>query len=153
MAACLVQNGLLSEPLDPFSDPTQQKVAVDKARQLLRSILPENTWTELEEKGFIQFAGKRGTYLISPYTQTEIRETASGRCVAYACLQLSIPAPTYDRMIAEYLLIRNAENVYWKTANIFCPRGNEFGFAASLFFIVFDIALFVHILLKAVAVQ
>jgi hypothetical protein len=152
MAACLDQNGLLSEPLDTFSDPTQHEVAIDKARQLLRSILPENTWTELEEKGFIQFVGKRGTYLIFSHTQTEIRDAASGRCIAYACLQLSIPAPTYDRMIAEYLLIRNAEDVYWKTANIFCPRGNECGIA-TLFFIVFDIALFVHILLKAVTVQ
>jgi hypothetical protein len=151
MAACLVQNGLSSERLDTFSDPTQDEVAKDKARQLLRSILPEKTWTAFEEKGVIQFAGKRGTYVISPHTQTEIRNAASGRCVAYACLQLSIPAPTYDRMIAEYLLIRNVEDVYWKTANIFSPRGNEFGIA-TLFFIFFDIALFVHILLNAVTV-
>jgi hypothetical protein len=149
MAACLVQNGLLSEPLDTFSDPTQQKVAIDKAGQLLRSILPENTWAELEEKGFIQFAGKRGTYLISPHTQTEIRDAASGRCVAYACLQLSIPAPTYDRMIAEYLLIRNAEDVYWKTANIFSGNRNESGIT-TLFLIALDIALFVNLLLEVV---
>jgi len=152
MAACLVQNSLASERLDTFLDPTQHEVAKDKARELLRTILPENTWTELEEKGVIQFAGKRGTYVICPYSQTEIRDAASGRCVGYACLQLSIPAPTYDRMIAEYLLIRNAEDAYWKTANIFCPRGNKFGIA-TFFLIAFDIALFLHILLETVTVQ
>jgi hypothetical protein len=140
--------------LDVFSHPTQDDYerAKDKARQLLRSILPENAWTELEERGVIQYSGKRGTYVISPYSQTEIRDTSTGRCVAYACLQLSIPAPTYDRMVAEYLLIRNAEDVYWKTANIFSRTGNEFGIA-TLFLIAFDIALFVNLMLEILSAR
>jgi hypothetical protein len=140
--------------LDVFSHPTQDDYerAKDKARQLLRSILPENAWTELEERGVIQYSGKRGTYVISPYSQTEIRDSTTGRCVAYACLQLSIPAPTYDRMVAEYLLIRNAEDVYWKTANIFSRTGNEFGIA-TLFLIAFDIALFVNLMLEILAAR
>jgi hypothetical protein len=140
--------------LDVFSHPTQDDYerAKDKARQLLRSVLPEKSWAELEERGVIQFAGKRGTYVISPYSQTEIRDSSSGRCVAYACLQLSIPAPTYDRMVAEYLLIRNAEDVYWKTANIFSRSGNEFGIA-TLFLIAFDIALFVNLMLDVLAAR
>jgi hypothetical protein len=154
MAARVVQENLLSGRLDVFSHPTQDdyKRAKDKARQLLRSILPENTWSELEEKGVIQCTGKRGTYVISPYRRTEIRDAASGQCVAYACLQLSIPAPTDDRMVAEYLLIRNAEDVYWKTANIFCRSGNESGIV-TLFFIAFNIALFVNLLLEVVTVR
>ena len=140
--------------LDVFSHPTQDDYerAKDKARQLLRSILPENAWTELEERGVIQYSGKRGTYVISPYSQTEIRDSSTGRCVAYACLQLSIPAPTYDRMVAEYLLIRNAEDVYWKTANIFSRTGNEFGIA-TLFLIAFDIALFVNLMLEILSAR
>jgi hypothetical protein len=140
--------------LDVFSHPTQDDYerAKDKARQLLRSVLPENAWSELEERGVIQYTGKRGTYVISPYSQTEIRDTASGRCVAYACLQLSIPAPTYDRMVAEYLLIRNSEDVYWKTANIFSRTGNEFGIA-TLFLIAFDIALFVNLMLEVLSAR
>jgi hypothetical protein len=140
--------------LDVFSHPTQDDYerAKDKARLLLRSILPENAWTELEERGVIQYTGKRGTYVISPYSQTEIRDSTTGRCVAYACLQLSIPAPTYDRMVAEYLLIRNAEDVYWKTANIFSRTGNEFGIA-TLFLIAFDIALFVNLMLEILAAR
>jgi hypothetical protein len=115
-------------------------------------VLPENAWSELEEKGVIRLTGKRGSYVISPYSQTEIRDVTSGRCVAYACLQLSIPAPTYDRMVAEYLLIRNAEDVYWKTANIFSRSGNEFSIA-TLFLIAFDIALFVNLLLEVLTVS
>jgi hypothetical protein len=140
--------------MDVFSHPTQDDYerAKDKARQLLRYVLPESSWAELEERGVIQFTGKRGTYVISPYSQTEIRDTSSGKCVAYACLQLSIPAPTYDRMVAEYLLIRNAEDVYWKTANIFSRSGNEFGIA-TLFLIAFDIALFVNLMLELLAAR
>ena len=120
--------------------------AKDKARQLLRSILPEEVWTEFEDKEIIKISGKRGVYVISAYSQTEIRDLGSGRCITYACLQLSIPAPTYDRMVAEYLLVKNAEDVYWKTANIFERDGNELGIA-MLFIIVFDVALFVNLLL------
>lgn len=140
--------------LDVFSHPTQDDYerAKDKARQLLRYILPENAWGDLEERGVIQYSGKRGTYVISPYSQTEIRDSATGRCMAYACLQLSIPAPTYDRMVAEYLLIRNAEDVYWKTANIFSRTGNEFGIA-TLFLIAFDIALFVNLMLEVLSAR
>ena len=48
--------------LDMFSHATQDDYehAKDKARQLLRQILPDNSWAELEEKGIIQVAGKRG---------------------------------------------------------------------------------------------
>ena len=147
-----IQENFPLQRLDVFSHPTQDDYerAKDKARQLLRQILPESSWSELEEKGIIQYAGKRCTYVISPYSQTEIRDNASGRCLAYACLQLSIPAPTYDRMVAEYLLIKNAEDVYWKTANVFSRSGNEFGIAA-LFLIAFNIALFVNLLLEVLS--
>jgi hypothetical protein len=147
--ATRIQENFPLQRLDIFSHPTQDDYerAKDKARQLLRSILPDRSWAELEDKGVIQIEGRRGNYVISPYSQTEIRDSASGRCVAYACLQLSIPAPTYDRMVAEYLLIRNAEDVYWKTANIFSRNGNEFGIA-TLFLIAFDVALFVNLLLE-----
>lgn len=149
-----VQEALPLQRLDVLSHPTQDDYerAKDKARQLLRQILPERSWSDLEERGVITIPGKRGTYVISPYSQTEIRDNSSGRCVAYACLQLSIPAPTYDRMVAEYLLIKNAEDVYWKTANIFSRSGNEFGIA-TLFLIAFDIALFVNLLLEVLTVR
>src|SRR5438477_5802074 len=124
--ATRVQENFPMKRVDMFAHPTQDDYerAKDKARQLLRSVLAEAEWLDLEEKGVIQLSGKRGKYVISPYSQTEIRDASSGRCVAYACLQLSIQAPTYDRMVAEVRLCINADNVYWKTANILSLSGN-----------------------------
>src|SRR6266581_8450905 len=154
LMATRIQENFPLPRADVFPHPTQDDYerAKDKARQLLRSVLAEAEWGELEEKGVIQLSGKRGSYVISPYSQTEIRDSSSGRCVAYACLQLSIPAPTYDRMVAEYLLIKNAEDVYWKTANIFSRSGNEFGIV-TLFLIAFNIALFVNLLLGVLTIH
>ncbi len=38
-------------------------------------------------------------------------------CESAECLQLSVPAPPHDRVIAEYMLIRNDEDLYWRTAH------------------------------------
>ena len=53
-------------------------------------------------------------------------------------------------MVAEYLLIKNAEDVYWKTANIFSRSGNEFGIA-MLFMTAFNIALFANLLFETLS--
>ncbi len=135
-----------------ISDQEDYERAKDKARRLLRSIIPEASWNELQEKGVFSIDGKRGKYVISPYSQTEIRDLKTGRLVAYSCLQLSIPAPTYDRMVAEYLLIKNEEDAYWKKANIFSRNGNEFGIV-TLFLIAFDIALFINLIIEALTVR
>ncbi len=136
--------------------PTQDdyELAQDKARELLRSILPESSLTKFEETGVVWVSGKRGTYLISPCTQTEIHDLKTGRCVAYACLQLTIPAPDYDRMVAEYLLIKNAEDVYWKKANIFSHIGNELRISTLvlvLILVAVSIALFENLLLDVIS--
>lgn len=130
----------------PLPDDHEAK---EKARQLLRTILPYNSWRDFEEKGVIHLNGKRGSYVISPHCQTEIRNLDTGRCVAYACLQLSISAPSCDRVVAEYLLIRNAEDLYWKTANIFSRSGHELSIA-TLFLVAFDIALLANLLVELI---
>ncbi len=121
--------------------------ATERARQLLRQVLPEASWCEFQNSGIIDLTGDLGRYIISAHSQTEIRAKVSGRHVACACLQLSIPAPNYDRMVAEYLLLRNAESLYWKTANVFYRSQWDFGIA-SLLLLAFDFTLFVHLLLK-----
>jgi len=100
--AGLAQNNFPLQRIDIFVYPSQDDYerARDKARDLLRSIVTELEWSELENKGVIELAGKRARYDISPYSQTEIRDLNSGRITAYACLQLSILALTYDRMVA-----------------------------------------------------
>ncbi len=125
----------------------------ERARQLLQYVLPKNSWLELETTGILSIRGIRASYVISPDSQTEIRDPESGRRTAYACLQLSIPAPTYDRLVAEYLLIKNAEDEYWKTANIFRRSGNGNDYQAYLYFCLgaFGLALFVKLLLDVIA--
>ena len=115
----------------------------ERARHIARAVLPDATWTAFTEKGFITFRGKRGEYIISPHSQTEIRESRTGRHVGQACLQLSIPAPACDRMITEYLLLKNAEDFYWQTANIF-----DNGLVSMLESLsaVLDVALLIHLL-------
>ena len=91
-----------------------------KARRLLCEILPARALKEFLEKDYFHHYGKLGVYRISRDSQTEIYR--KGRLAASGCLQLTIFAPSYDRMIAEYLILANDEQLYWTKANIFPAR-------------------------------
>ena len=65
---------------------------------------------------------------------------------ARACLQLTIPAPSCDRMIAEYLMLRNDEALYWRKANIE-PVQKSNGKIATVLMAALDLALLVNLLL------
>jgi hypothetical protein len=121
--------------------------ATERARNLLQEVISEKEWGEFEDRGTFKVMGKRGRYILSPYSRTGILDRETNRCIAYSCLQLTIPAPHYDRMVAEYLLIKNTEDTYWQTANIFSGDSNEFGIAV-LCMIIFDATLFVTLLLE-----
>jgi hypothetical protein len=97
-------------------DASGFEAAKQKAYHLLMSILPSEEQTRLETLGNIQVRGRRHRYVISPHTQTELFK--NGRRVGFACLQLTIAAPVYDRMLAEYLLIKHDERAYLRTANV-----------------------------------
>lgn len=90
-----------------------------RARDLLRHVLPEMQWAQFSETGILEVSGFRGTYRICASDFTRVLDSQTRRPVASACLQLSVPAPVHDRVIAEYVLIRNDEDLYWRTANIF----------------------------------
>lgn len=134
---------LSSWPTFPKQDDYEQ--AKEKARQLLKSILPEKSWREFEKSGILRIHGERGTYGISAGGQTEIKDLHSGRLIAYACLQLTIPAPTCDRVVAEYLLIKNAEDVYWTKANIFWRCPDDVVRVAVFSLSIVDILLFLNL--------
>jgi hypothetical protein len=91
-----------------------------KARRLLCEILPERALKEFLEKDYFHHYEKLGVDRISRDSQTEIYR--KGRLAASGCLQLTIFAPSYDRMIAEYLILANDEQLYWTKANIFPAR-------------------------------
>jgi hypothetical protein len=95
-----------------------------KARELLCEILPAAAREELLAHDAFYYQGKRAIYRICRSSQTEIYW--NGRLSAHACLQLTIPAPSYDRMIAEYLILNSDEKLYWTKANILRARREIF---------------------------
>jgi hypothetical protein len=125
-----------------LEEPTRGSSAAAKARRLLCEILPERPRKEFIETGAFHHEGNGVTYRISESGQTEIY--ANSRLSATACLQLSIPAPGCDRMLAEYLILKNDEAFYWKVANVF-PTQTKFDFRVVTF-LVLDVLLLVDLI-------
>lgn len=122
------------------------------SKKLLQSIVSENEWAELEKSDTITVVREKYTYEIAVRTQTTVRRKNSGRIYAYACIRTMEFMPVYNRMASEYLLLKNDEKEYWKTANIFLRTANEFNIPV-LFLIAFDIALFVDLIIEVLTVH
>jgi hypothetical protein len=113
-----------------------------KARLLLCEILPPNARKEFLEKDCFHHQGRVGLYKICRNSRTEVYR--NGRLAASGCLQLTIFAPTYDRMAAEYLILKNDERLYWTKANVF-PIRRSFDLRL-LPIIFFDSALLLNLI-------
>jgi hypothetical protein len=113
-----------------------------KARELLCEILPAATREEFLAHDAFYYKGERATYRICRSSQTEIYW--NGRLTAHACLQLTVPAPSYDRMIAEYLILNSDENLYWTKANILRAKGPVLGLS-ELLLIAFNLVLIIKL--------
>jgi hypothetical protein len=127
--------GVQPEPVTPEA----------KSKQLLCEILPPRALQEFLEKDYFHHVGKLATYRICRNSQTEIYR--KGRRAASGCLQLSVFAPSYDRMAAEYLILSNNEQLYWNKANIFpARRAIDFRIvaAAALDFVLLLILALTH---------
>lgn len=108
-----------------------------KALRLLCEILPHDAREEFLTYESFQWKGKSGVFRIRKNGPTEIH--SNGRLQAHACLQLSVPAPSYDRMIAEFLILKNDENLYLTKANIVAVK--EGAGWATVLLIVANLAL------------
>ena len=104
----------------------------DRAMELLRHVLPETQWAQFTETGILEVSGCRGIYRIYAVDLTHILDAQTRRPINSACLQLSVPAPVHDRIITEYVLIRNDEDRYWRMANIFPAGLDNLRFAVVL---------------------
>ena len=94
----------------------------DGARGLLRSILSERKWTEFELTGAVEIAAKAGIYRIHMTGPTQVLDSETRCLVTTTRWQPVAPGSARDRVIAEYLLIRDDENRYWQNASI-CSTG------------------------------
>ncbi len=112
-----------------------------RARELLRHVLTERQWTQFDETGVFEVSGSRGTYQMSCRELTRVLDPQTSRLLVTTCLQLSVSAPAPDRLIAEYLLILNDEDLYWRTANVF-PTGTDNRSLAVFLVLLLDVFLF-----------
>src|SRR4029079_15881278 len=106
-------------------------------------ILPEAQREQFLATASFDQDGKLATYRIRRGSQTELYR--NGRLVAYACLQLTMPAPSYDRMIAEYLILRSDEGLYWKKANILAAESRIVTLPMILLLII-NVALLLNLI-------
>ncbi len=88
------------------------------AKELLLSILSEEQWNRFNQRGTLEIAAKGGIYRISVHAPTRVLDSKTRRVVATTRLHLTTSESARDRVIAEYLLIRNDENLYWQSATI-----------------------------------
>ena len=97
---------------------SHQQSSKNAARELLQSILSEEQWNRFNHAGTLELAAKGGIYRLSTNGPTKVLDSESRGVVAITRLPQTTSMSTRDRVIAEYLLIRNDENLYWQTATI-----------------------------------
>jgi hypothetical protein len=88
------------------------------ARQLLQSILSERDWDRFTQTGTLEIAAKAGIYRVCTHGPTKILDSETRQLVTTTRLRGGTPRSERDRVIAEYLLIRNDEDLYWQSVNI-----------------------------------
>lgn len=96
----------------------EEAKAKRKALDLLQSVVSEAEWEQWCNCDRIKLVSKNGwTYVFTEDARTWLKDP-DGR-TGHACIQLSeYSAPQADRIVAEYLLIKNNELKYLATANI-----------------------------------
>jgi hypothetical protein len=97
---------------------SQQQSSKNAARELLQSIISEEQWNRFNQSGTLELEARGGIYRLSTNGPTKVLDSATRSVVAATRLQPAGAASGRDRVIAEYLLIRNDENLYWQTATI-----------------------------------
>jgi len=93
----------------------------DGAGELLRSIVSERQWIQFQQTGTVEIAAHAGIYRIHMAGPTHVLDSETRRPVTTTRWQPAVPGSARDRVIAEYLLIRDHEDRYWQTASICSP--------------------------------
>jgi hypothetical protein len=106
--------------------------AEERARALLRSVVPADDWRCYEELGFIDVAGRGDTdsgyaYLVYPQRPLISYETATGRLLSEHCVRFRDAGerlPDADDVLAKWLALRGRERELIATANV-DPPGHQ----------------------------
>jgi hypothetical protein len=95
-----------------------QQSSKNGARELLQSILSEEHWNRFNQAGTLEITAKGGIYRLSTHGPTQVLDSETRRLVAAMNFPTAAGVSGRDRVIAEYLSIRNDENLYWQSATI-----------------------------------
>lgn len=110
------------EPEEDSKRRRQIQAAQKKALKLLERVVSVEDFDSYQKKRFIETFGERFKYHIKAAGQTSIYDKKNGSMLFSSCLQLAgdetYGAPQEDRVVMEYLMIKNDENRYLKTANL-----------------------------------
>ena len=120
----------------------------DGARELLRSILSERKWTLFELTGAVEIPAKAGIYRIQMTGPTQLLDSETRCLVATTWWQPATPGSARDRVIAEYLFIRDHENLYWQTASICSPGMSSPRLYLSFLMAAADAILLIFLLIR-----
>lgn len=108
-----------------LNDPRAHTEGANKvADELVRKTVTDEEWESYQSKKRITVVGTTWRYQIQRHGQTAIYSLQCGCLKARACLQVGKTAleastfPAGDRVVTEYLLIRNDEERYLDTAII-----------------------------------
>lgn len=132
------QYGYEMLPRSPEQEAVQRKAMAEaaearvKALALLERVVQPAEFESFKTNKHIELTGKKYRYRIKQAGQTALYGLKSGKVEFNACLQLTgATAPSEDRVVMEYLMIRNKENKYLKEANLF-PTGESVGMDSVL---------------------
>lgn len=121
-----------------------QQSSENGARELLRSILSDKEWVQFKEIGTLEINGKAGIYRVRMHGATQVLDSETRHLVTTTRWGPKGHSAR-DRVIAEYLVIRNDENLYWQAANI-CPDSSGARLYYSFLLMAFDAILLLVLL-------
>ena len=102
-----------------------EQVARERADALLRELLTEGEYTQLERRGYLEVrspAQPQRTYRVPRHQgQVEVRER--GIPIMRLCVQSVDPIPDGDAVLMHKLMIEGNEEAYLRIANRFAPSG------------------------------
>lgn len=124
----LIANSQVPAVYDPLQDDRHRrnaaldraKMAKDRGRELIRDVVTHDEWRQFDDRYYIEVRGTQWLYRLRPTGQTHFRHLTCGCLKATACLELRGPSdyPAEDRVVAEYMLLKNDELRYLRTVNI-----------------------------------
>jgi len=98
-----------------FTNPPDDRApAIERANQLLRSVMPEHIANALLNDGYVEVQGKQFKYVLSLRARTVIPNYRS-LCIEFVTISTWHPNTNLDRLVMEYLLIKGNEELYLRT--------------------------------------